>query len=251
MINPMIHVNDYNKISDNIMILGSSMILKFSVQLSYNDSNYGMQSFHKEFGYYSSKVGKTMYSINRTFTCFLSIENTSTVEVAKDYIHIGYNDMMIFRTMLDSCMRWFTDQTYSDIYAYKNGRLTMMKQVEPKKMYISGKYIAMEPAIYVDYLNNTDLGIRIYLNSDINYTEIPFSTFCGLHYFVSCFNMYESAQQMLNYIQRPEFGTNLVDFSKGAVISSPQDKEDLTPKQKSGRNVNVFQQKKSLKDKLE
>ena len=56
----MIHVNDYNKISDNIMILGSSMILKFSVQLSYNDSNYGMQSFHKEFGYYSSKVGKTM-----------------------------------------------------------------------------------------------------------------------------------------------------------------------------------------------
>ena len=250
MIDPMIRINDYNKISDNIMTLGSSMILKFSVQLSYNDSTYGMQSFHKEFGYYSTKAGKTMYSISRNFNCFLSIENTNNTEVPKDFIHIGYNDMIIFRHMLDACMNWFTDSSYADIYAVKDGRLTMVRQIEAKRMYIQDKYISMEPAIFVDYLNNTDIGIRIYLNSDINYTEISFSTFCGLHYFVSCFNMYESAQNMLNYIQRPPFGTNLVDFSKGAT-STPQDKEDIIPKQKSGRSVNVFQKKSSLVDKLE
>lgn len=248
MINPMIHVNDYNKLSDIIMPIGRTMTLKFSVFLSYEDKQYGQQSFHKEYKYFSNKTKKNMYTLSRMVNCALIIENNHSAEVDKDYINIGYNDMTPLIYMVSGAMDWFMKPEYANMFASKNGRLVLVNPPTPKRIYINGKYIELEPAIYVDYANNTDLGLRLYLNSDINYTEMSFSNFCGFHYFVTTFNMYQAAQALLNYIQRPDLGTNLVSFSDGHTNMEEHKKQ---PEQKTGRKINVFNQQKSLEDKLE
>lgn len=248
MINPMIHVNDYNRISDIIMTLGKTMMLKFSVMLSHEDKQFGRESIHKEYKYYNGKAGKTMYSMVRIVNCHLSIENNSSAEVeTKERINIGYEGMTPLIYMVNSAMDWFMKPEFANIFATKNGRLVIAVPQTPKRIYIGGKYIELEPAVYVDGFDNTDLGVRIYLNSDINYTEMSFSAFCGFHYFITTFNMYAAAQSLLNYIQRPDLGTNLVSFSEDQTSSN----QNTTPVQKSGRKINVFTEERSLKDKLE
>ena len=52
----------------------------------------------------------------------------------------------------------------------------------------------------------------MYINSDTNSVFMEISRFLGFKDFLENFNMYQSAQLMLNYLQRPEYGEYLYDM---------------------------------------
>ena len=72
--------------------------------------------------------------------------------------------------------------------------------------------IVLEPVI-CSYNDQYAPGIRLYI-SETNYTDMTIDKYMGLLYLIENINMYQSAQLMINYIQRPEFGTNMYSSSK-------------------------------------
>ena len=90
------------------------------------------------------------------------------------------------------------------------------------------KYLEFEPSI-MNYDNGEQaIGVRMYINSDTNSVFMEISRFLGFKDFIENFNMYQSAQLMLNYLQRPEYGEYLYDM---------ETKSYNTPKPK---NTNKF-----------
>lgn len=240
MINPLIKVTDYNKLSDTVMQLGNNCQLKFNVLLSLgNKNNGGMQSFHSEYSFYDSRYGSDRYYIYRTFKYYLSIELSGEI---RESVNIGINEMTLFKMMVNSALEWFTNSEYSDLYATKNNRLVLTKAIEPKHITVSYKgYIEMEPMVYVYPTGETDFGVRIYLNSDTIYTEIPLSTFLGLHYIINSIDMYQCAIGLLNYLQRPELGTNLYQNTNAMDMTTKNyevvKEESQKSYNKSGRKI--------------
>ena len=68
----IVHKN-YEKITDDIMWLSNSWMLKFSVILNKYDNNNQKQNYHKEVGYY--KNNDFCININRSFDYYLLIES--------------------------------------------------------------------------------------------------------------------------------------------------------------------------------
>ena len=53
----------------------------------------------------------------------------------------------------------------------------------------------------------------MYLSSMESYCDISLNRLEGFIYIIDNINLFESAQVMLNYIERPEIGTNLYSFN--------------------------------------
>lgn len=233
------------------MFLGKNAVLKFNVYLNYEHDKFGLQNFHKEYQYYNNRLGRDQFTISRQFDYALSVENisSSTENDIKETILIGICEMSMFKMLLNAGMEWFTNPRYNNLYANKDGKLVLIEQVQPRRIFCRSKYIEIEPIVYVDKNSVYDLGVRMYLNSETNYVEMNLSRFCGLHYIIDTFNMYQAAITLINYLQRPEFGTNLVSFSSGGIVTDNQ-KEERMPAQKTGRKINVFTEKRKLEDSL-
>ena len=89
------------------------------------------------------------------------------------------------------------------------------------------KYLEFEPSILEFENGEQMIGVRIYINSDANSIFMEISRFLGFKDFIENFNMYQSAQLMLNYLQRPEYGTNLYDI-ESKTFNSPQPKNNYS-----------------------
>lgn len=211
----------YDKISDDIYYMGKNTILKFNVSLSRNIDN--MRSyFHKEFEYNSKYANaNTLVSIRRQFDFYLSIENVKIDEISneKAFILIGITEIMIFKYKLKDAIKWFRDKEFQDIYGYKNGKLIMTKRLNPIVIgnLPMNKYISMEPVV-CDTGDDRVAGVRVYLSSENNYVDMTVDRFMGLYYIIDTINMYESAQLMVNYLGKPDYGTNRYSFSDGNDI---------------------------------
>ena len=249
---PFIRVNEYNKISDLVMFIGQNCVLKFNVILNSEGKDGRIENFHKEYQYYSKKYDTNQYTISRKFDYYLTIENQFASEIGfKESIIIGINEMMMFKLLLKSAINWFMDSQYSNMYANKDGKLVLVNPQTPKRAVFKSKYIEIEPIVYISQEDSYDFGVRMYLNSETNYTELSFNKLCGLYYIIDSLNLYQAAITLINYLQRPEFGTNLISYVEGTKYENTS----KMPSQKSGRyiqEINVFNQKRNkLEDSLE
>ena len=59
------------------------------------------------------------------------------------------------------------------------------------------------------------IGVRAFLNNDSTFFFINSDTLFSLYHMLSTCNMYGLAQNMLNYIGRPEYGTNSYNIMTG------------------------------------
>ncbi len=207
----MIDYGKYEKISDNIMIIANRVILKMNVGLSYYINENKRINFHREVEYYSQKANKNLINIKRQFDYYLSIEHTET----KDFIRIGITDIIKLRYALDEAYKFFTDPRYSNIYAKKDGELIMLSR--PSPIIISGlsmdKYLQFEPCIFVNFRGESERGLRMFLSSSNTYCDISINRLEGFKYIIDSINLFEAAQNMINYIERPERGYNLYTFN--------------------------------------
>ena len=53
--------------------------------------------------------------------------------------------------------------------------------------------------------------VRLHINN--YYTDIPLDKFLAFKYIIDTIDMYNSAQLLINYNGRPDYGTNLYEFT--------------------------------------
>lgn len=235
----VIEQQQYDKISDDLYFLGKNVVLKFNVNLSRPNQENQRNHYHKEYQYNSKYIDtSSVITIRRSFDFYLSIENLTRDDFGnKEYIRIGVPEIMSLRYYIEAVTRWFTDSKYESLYAKKNGRLIMLGRVE--NIRISNlpldRYLEFEAMVCETPDGDMYPGVRIYLSSKTNYADMSIDRLMGFYYLISTINMYESAQLMLNYLQRPEYGTNMVSFCDDN-LSSPEPQE-YAIQTKTGRMV--------------
>lgn len=241
----MIDRGKYEKITDDIMIIANRVILKMNVALSYYTSENKRINFHREVEYYSQKANKNLISIKRNFDYYLSIEHV----INKDYIRIGITDIIKLQYALEQAYKFFTDPIYENLYVKKDGELLIYMNVEP--VVITGlsmdKYLKFEPCIYMNFRGESERGLRMYLSSRSSYCDISLNRLDAFIYIINNINLFESAQMMLAYMEKPEPGYNLYSYN-----TEPEDDTDINFEGKDGRkitsnkNVSYFDKMKKL-----
>lgn len=226
--NPMICHDDYEKLTDNIYFLGSNTVLRLNVTLANKREDGTRYSFHQEYEYTTSKYmnKNRVVTLRRSFDYYLSIENLkSTPYNEKEFIMILVQDMYHFIEKIKEASKWFIDSSYSTLFATNKGKLTVLDRVPPIEIFINNKCIRLEPVV-IDYADNTIEGVRMFLNSNSNFIDIPVGRFMGLLYLVERINLFESAQLLVNYLGRPDYGTNIYQFKdttpveqQGGIVS--------------------------------
>lgn len=207
----MIGWKNYAKISDEIFA-SNNISLKMNVNLikeiPVQDGTKRRKLFHLEFGY-KDKEGSDVYSIHRSFDYYLSIENTAKLSDGyKEFIRIGITEIDNFRLEFSKVFRWIHDENL--FITDSNGRLYINKDIKP--IFIGGlppknKFIAFEPA--VGDIDNPFKAIKIVLNSQSNVILMPINKFMGFYHVIMNINLYNAAQNIVNYFGRPAYGSNL------------------------------------------
>jgi hypothetical protein len=241
LINPFISFDQYDKISDDVYFLGQNAILKFNVSLSKTSDAFGRQHFHKEFEYSSKNYDKPLVTIRRSFDYFLTIENIKhTDDGKKEYIRIGIEEMILFKQRLKEAAKWFSDPKYKDLYVTHKDQLVMRYKLERIELpYLPmGKYLSFQAIIYT-FGEEQAPGVRMYLSDENNFVDMHINKFMGLVYLIDNMNLYESAQLMLNYINRPENGYNLMSFDNSERVAKQSGEETVTGK--PGRKIQTKQ----------
>lgn len=223
-----------DKISDDVYAIGPNVVLKFNVSLS-KVSNGKRHHFHKEYEYKAKNIPDmtTLVTIKRSYDYYLSIENMQKdINGNKAFIRIGPSEYMLFKKGLEESITWFTDKKYEKLFVRDKGKLVLMHPIPEFKVpnLPMQKYIEFIPTIIDRGMANADKepGVRIILSDPSSYVDINLDRLMGLYYIISCFNMYESALGVVNYLQRPQFGTNRF------IMDTPHTMNESVFKPKSG-----------------
>ncbi|MGL5751502.1 MAG: hypothetical protein ACRCXT_13295 [Paraclostridium sp.] len=255
MANKLYKQIDYEKLSDDLMILGPNVVLRFNVVLAKALPDGTRSFFHKDYEYNASKYTnvKSLVTMRRSFDYYISIENFRNNESGfKEFIMIRVSDILYVREQLKLAARWFRDIEFQELFAKKGNDIIIYKRVEPIGIYglTSDKYIIMEPVV-IKYPNDTCVtGIRMYISSKNQYIDISADKFMGLIYIIDSINMYESAQLLINYLGSPELGEYVTVYDPRDRIPTDESKEDIDIKSK-GRQIGDNGKKQNFFDKMD
>jgi len=208
--------NDYDRISDIVMWLGNGVSLKFNVDLFYvrkiNKNSTAKENYHKEY-LYTDKDKYSRVKIARNFSYYFSIDVSRND--LKTYVKLFHADIYFIIFNLKRVMKWMAGEDgVNKIFAKRqDGRIVVVNRPDPIKVQLQfDQYIEFEPA--VDYSTGYDIvGINVYMNNDSSMFFMPSNIIFSLYQMLSTCNMYQLAQNMLNYIGRPSYGTNLFDMN--------------------------------------
>lgn len=233
------------KFTDDIMIIANRVLLRMNISLSRYSNDNKRINYHSEIEYYSQKANMNLITIRRNFDYYLSIEHI----INKDYIRIGVTEIGKLQYILHEAYKFFIDPKYKHLFVKKDGELIMYMKVDPVIMtgLPQDKYLRFEPCIYTNFRGEAERGMRMFLSSMDSYCDIPINRFEGFMYIIDNINIFQSAQIMLNYIERPEIGTNLYSCN-----TEPDNEEQANFQGKDGRqvisnkNISYFDKMKNL-----
>lgn len=221
---------EYEKISDDIMYLGDNAVLRFNTTLGSKGLDTKKKSFHSEYKYKSNKYSdiKNLRTIRRHFDYYLSVENFKQNEnYEKEYIKITINELFILKASLKQATNWFFSKEYEKLYAKKYNNLVMVGKVNSIAIPLKNKYIELEPIVTISEDGEDTKGVRMYLSSKNNFTDISIDKFMGFIYTIDTINMYQAALEQINYLQRPELGYNIYSFNDQDYIIQDEYKEKI------------------------
>lgn len=222
---------DYDKISDDVLYLGSKLYLRMNVSLSDKAEPNSRYYFHKEFRYDSIYAPNDKFiSIKRSFGYYLSLDR---IDIPAGGVMIRPQDMYLLKTKLEEISEWFSGNTFGT----KNKKLVIRIHKEPVVIdgLASRKYLQFDPIVYVwDNTGEQTPGVRITLGDPSIYADINVDKFFAFLYTISNFNMYMSAQLLLNYLGRPQLGLNLIDMEQNSFL---KENEDTLTNAKDNRQI--------------
>lgn len=225
-----INYEDYNKISDVMLNLGDHGCLKCVVSLNYLNLSKFKVNFHREV------QNNTGFSINRNFQYFYSIEK-KTDDVWGN-VMIRAQDLILLKRKLAECLKWFDE---NKTFCIKDNKLIIYPT---KRIFLQGlagnKWLGFEPVV-IQYDDSSPVapGVRITLGDDSIYLDVDVSKFYALVELLETTPLYVVAQNMVNYLGRPDFGTNLY------VMDVYEDKETAPKQSTISKAVNGRQIKKN------
>jgi len=212
----------YEKMSDDLMYLSNNVVLRFNINLASYNKDGKRSFFHKEYEY--KKNGSTVTTLRRHYDYFLTIENVSVTETGlKEFIIISIKDFLRFKTSIETCVKWFQDDKYKNLYAMKKHELIMTSPIPTCELngLPMGKYIKYDPIIIDNglALNDKKPGIAITLSNPNNFIMIDVDTLMGLYYIIKDLNMISMAQSMLSYLA-PQYPINRVNMNTYTSVPS-------------------------------
>ena len=227
---------DYDKISDDVLYLGDKLYLRMNVSLSSKKDPDMRYHFHQEFEY-PSPYGRNGYlrSIKRSFTYFLSLDRK---DISGGGRRVRDKDMFLLKEKLKLVTDWFGDNTFGT----KKKNLIIKTKREPIILpgLANQKYLQFDPIVIVyESTGEQTPGVRITLGDSSIFADISVDKLFSFKYTIDTFNMYLSAQLLINYLGRPEFGTGLrvlennefiEDHDTGASIKNKRDIPNKKPK---------------------
>ena len=212
---------DYEKLSDDILFLGNNVVLRLNVGLGRtNNKNNERVSAHKEYMYASNKYidADRLITLRRSFDYYLTLENSNMREAS---VMIRVQDILLLRAKINEALMWFDNGTF----AIKNKSLYIVRTPQPIIMsgFPDNKIIKFEPiVIQWDETQLQQQGIRMTFGIEDCYVDIPIDKFYGFVYIISTINMFESGQLLLNYLGRPEYGSNMMSFEETPIYDNSQ-----------------------------
>ena len=222
---------DYDKISDDVLYLGSKLFLRMNVSLSDKGDQNVRYHFHREFMYESTYAPNNKFvSIKRSFNYYLSLDRP---DIPTGGIMIRPQDMYLLKSKLEAVSLWFAGNTFG----IKDKKLFIRVHQEP--IIIDGlasqKYLQFDPVVFVwENTGEQTPGVRIILGDPSIFADISADKFFALLYTISSFNMYMSAQLLLNYIGRPNYGFNMMEIERNTFL---EEKEDGLVNAKENRQI--------------
>ena len=208
---------DYDKISDDLCWLGNRCIVRMVVKLATKNKEGNRYHFHREFKYNTTYNDKReAITIRRSFEYYISIDSLEY----KDSIMITTRDILLLRMQINEVFKWFYDNTF----ALKKDKMVILNNKQPIMVegLVGGKYLMFEPIVYTDWEDKQSKGIRITLGNKESFTDVPVNVFAGFMYIINSIDMFTAAQNMINYIGHPDFGTNLLTFEKSQYVSGEE-----------------------------
>ena len=239
---------DYEKISDRVMDLGYNTVLKMNVTLAKKNKGGYRNHYYKEYSYKTNKYidKSTLCNISRNFDYFLSIERYSE---EKDFLMIRDENMLGLRFALKSLMdNWFIEK---QIFASKDNRLIIMQGWEPIVAIISmNKNLVFTPIIIHNVDDTYSPAVRMSYGSDYSYTDISYTRLNAFVYNINSMYLFQLAQNMLNFFQRPELGTNLTSYNYNSERENMEDVSDGGVSVKGGSDL-VLKRKRDIFDTID
>lgn len=205
-----IEFDDYDKISDDMMYLGNNISLRFNVLLSRKASmvDNTRRFFHSEYQHKSKFIDTdSSISIKRTFSYYISIDVGG--DRWDSSVMIRIQDILALRELLRQATKWLMDNKTFEVI---DGNLICRKRKPIKFANMpDGKYISFDPVV-LEHDSVQRAGIRMSISSNDVYVDMNTDIFFGFKYLIDTVDMFSCAQNMLNYIGRPDYGYNLTNF---------------------------------------
>lgn len=216
---------EYDKISDTLMYLDDSYVLKFVVVLKRKsiDKNKQDKSFHREIMYL--KDGVRHYNINRDYKFYFLLSNNKDKDnYLTNSIILRPSDIMTLTYLIDNqIMRWYVGDTRIYFLDENSERLYIRKAYKDAIFPISdSSFMIFSPSIIEINTNNAEKkfveGIKIQINT--NEIEITLSKFLELVFYITKTDMVNAAMNMLNYVKTQPYGENMFNMNSGSMVES-------------------------------
>lgn len=209
--------DDYNKISDVMLHLTSDTTFKVNVAIKWIGPDKTKRSFHREV---QTNNG---IKITRDFSYYYTIEKSGD---NFDSIMIRVQDMILLRRLANKALEWFDG---NNVFMIKDKKLIAMPE---KPIVLSGlagnKILRFDPIVYqYDESSPVAPGVRLSIGSLDVFTDIDVNKFFGFVYLLEN-DMFARAQNLIQYLGRPEFGTNL--YMMEAFSNNPNNTNPLYKK---------------------
>lgn len=198
---------NYNKIESLICFVGRKAVLKMNVILSDTKAErYRDLSYHMETDFYSSSADRRMVNIKLNYRYFLSLETIGKENTKREYLIINDSDIFQFREALRGL---HTELTASDLYAEREGKLTMVRDSPSFGVRLAFKNkVVFHASTITDSEDFKHPGALMYINSKDLMIPLTVRDVEGLLYQFDTINLFHMAQELVNYFGRPEDGTN-------------------------------------------
>ena len=231
----------YDKITDDVYLLGPNTVLRFNVSLSKITSDGKRYHFYKEFEYGSRATDyPELLTIKRSFDYYFSLENIQKSKVTDDkaYIRIGLYDIHKFRTQLNQVYSWFTDKKFKSLFASNKGNIILTSPIPESTVggYPQNKFLRFVPTVIDNGTGKRFMepGVELDLSDYNNYVTMNIERFMGLYYTIMTFNMYQAAQNMVGYIGFPS-GFNRIEMQTNNQPSNPYNIQTFSEEEFDGK----------------
>ncbi len=238
----------YDKISDDILFLGRSAILRMNVSLSKKNRSDELREFFYAEYEYGNRYGRNVV-VRRSYDYYLTIDSLIKLPSGrKESAIIGIEDMYSFKAAIDTAISWFRDVAFSNLYVIVNGEIKLTSPIPeiPLKDLRYNGWIRMEPAIIYER-NFPEQGIRLYIGRDDIYTTFGLDTLFALDGLLKSINLFHAAQMMVASLQLP-MGTNRTVLASKPPEHTKQRQEFEDRNTTVARTQRLIGQQRTLKD---